>query len=228
VAPKKTSVFNRSAFIFLIILLLLSASPVSADDEVKWLKAPIPSEGWRFRASEPVLSPWSNKWSFTTRLATQEATIVLENPLPGASGVPASPVFQWAAVSGAQRYELIVSADSRFASPVVTRVDDFALLSTAYYWKVRALGAGAASAFTTQREPAPSRPCNFRLLMPTQSPTPQILVIPAPTPLPPAPAPQPPVVPDAQWMIHLIGELLLTNMLLIIMVLALVMTIRRL
>ena len=165
-APKKTSVFNRSASTFLIILLTLSASPVSADDEVKWLKVPIPSEG---KGGGWLLAPGSD----------------IEHP--------------------------------------------------AYYWKVRALGVrtasdwSAASAFTTQREPAPSRPCNFRLLMPTQSPTPQILVIPAPTPLPPAPAPQPPVVPDApQWMIYLIGGLLLTNILLIITVLALVKTIRRL
>ena len=204
---------------------------------------------WRVRATEPALSPWLAKRSFTTSLTTDSIALKLANPEPGASGVPVKPVFQWSAIAGAQAYELLVAADVKFASPAVAKTGDFALPCTAwqcnvsldydttYYWKVRGIGAGtvsdwsATSAFTTAREPAaPDRTVPPPLIV-TPAPVSQNLPpMPAPAPLPPSPVmPPAPLAPETpQWVVYVIGALLLTNLLLIITVLALVVTIRRL
>ncbi len=53
----KAPLFNRSASVFLILLFLLAASIVSANDEVKWTKVPIPAEG---KAGGWMLAPGSD------------------------------------------------------------------------------------------------------------------------------------------------------------------------
>jgi hypothetical protein len=129
---------------------------------------------WRVRAAEPVLSPWSAKWSFTTSLGKAVIAPEPKSPKAGATGVPTRPIFQWSAISGAERYELLVSADVSFANPVIARTGDLAVPATAwqsdvnlddnatYYWKVRASGSGsystwsAVSAFTTGLAPLPT------------------------------------------------------------------------
>lgn len=115
---------------------------------------------WRVRASEPVLSPWSAKWSFTTSLGKAVVAPELHSPEAGDTGVPCRPIFQWSAISGAERYELLVSADVSFGSPVIAKTDDSAVPATAwqsdvdlgynatYYWKVRASGSGSYSPWT--------------------------------------------------------------------------------
>jgi photosystem II stability/assembly factor-like uncharacterized protein len=126
---------------------------------------------WRVRANSPVLSPWSDKRSFTTSLDTEAITLRLESPEAGSTGVPIKPVFQWTAVVGADAYELLVSAEANFANPSIIKKDDYALSTTAwqcdlslardttYYWKVRAISANthsdwsAAGAFTTESPP---------------------------------------------------------------------------
>jgi hypothetical protein len=123
---------------------------------------------WRVRAKEPVLSPWSERRSFTTVLDTEAIALRLESPGAGASGVEVKPLFQWTAVSGATSYELLVSKDANFTSPSVIKNGDYALTATAwesdlsldnnttYYWKVRAINAStqspwsAVGAFTTE------------------------------------------------------------------------------
>lgn len=203
---------------------------------------------WRVRATEPVLSPWSVKRSFITGLMTDSAPLQLVNPVPGAIGVSTRPVFQWNAIIGAQVYELLVATDVKFASPVVAKTGEFALPGTAwecnvsldydttYYWKVRGIGAGTASdwsatsAFTTTREPGQADRTVPPTLIVTPSPVSQNLP-PAPAPLPPAPTilPSPPVVQETpQWVVYVIGALLLMNLLLIVTVLALIVTIRKL
>ena len=122
-----------------------------------------------------MLSPWSDKWSFTTSLDTEAIALRLESPAAGASGVPVKPVFQWTAVAGADAYELLVSTDANFANPSIIKKDDYALSATAwqcdlslnydttYYWKVRAISAStrsawsAVGAFTTESPPKTSR-----------------------------------------------------------------------
>ncbi|MFH1652267.1 MAG: hypothetical protein ABID87_09250 [Chloroflexota bacterium] len=133
---------------------------------------------WRVRACEPVLSPWSEKWSFTTSLETTPIDLKLESPAPGATDVPANPVFQWNAVAGADAYELLVATDIGFSSPSVIRAGNYALGNTAwqcevdlkpettYYWKVRAVtnenpsAWSASGAFTTASSPLPVVPAS--------------------------------------------------------------------
>jgi len=102
---------------------------------------------------------------------------------------------------------------------------------------VRGIGAGtvsdwsATSAFTTGREPAaPDRTVPPPLVVIQAPAAPNLPPMPAPAPLPPSPVmPPAPLAPETpQWVVYVIGALLLTNLLLIITVLALVVTIRRL
>jgi len=185
---------------------------------------------WRVRATSPVLSPWSTKWSFTTALGTEASAPKLSSPEAGASGVPLKPVFQWSAIAGANSYELLVSTDASFANPVIIKIDAYALHSTAwqsdisldydttYYWKARGTGSdtrsawSAVGAFTTESPPSPPPPA------PESASS-------SPPPPPPPPASPQPTIPD--WIIYLVGGLLLTIVLLLITMLALVIGIRR-
>ena len=129
---------------------------------------------WRVRAIEPTLSPWSEKWSFSTAMGTEAPAPRLESPAAGAIGVAIEPIFQWSAIAGADSYEMMVSTIATFDNPTILKTDGYALPSTAwqcnislnhdttYYWKVRAISAdscsawSAVSAFST--ELAPSTP----------------------------------------------------------------------
>ncbi len=129
---------------------------------------------WRVRATEPVLSPWSEKWSFTTGIGQAVTAPNLESPEAGASGLPVDPIFQWSAIAGADGYELVVSTDANFGNPTILKTDSYALptnawqssislnYDTTYYWKVRAINGdtysawSAVSAFTTEPAPTPS------------------------------------------------------------------------
>ncbi len=131
---------------------------------------------WRVRAAEPVLSSWSAKWSFTTSLGYSVIAPKLVSPEASASGVELKPIFQWSAIAGADSYELLVSTDVSFATPIIIKIGTYALSTTAwrcdinlghdttYYWKVRATGSGtssawsAISAFATESPPAQSEP----------------------------------------------------------------------
>jgi hypothetical protein len=119
------------------------------------------------------LSPWSEKWSFTTPMGTEAPAPRLESPPAGATGVPIEPIFQWSAIAGADSYELMVSTFATFDNPTILKTGDYALPATAwqcnislnydttYYWKVRAISAdscsawSAVSAFSTESEPSP-------------------------------------------------------------------------
>jgi hypothetical protein len=187
---------------------------------------------WRVKASQPVTSPWSGKWSFTTTIGGETIAPVLSTPEAGAVGVPTSPIFQWSTIADASRYELLVSTDAAFGNPTVAKLGDYALPSTAwqcninlnydttYYWKVRAIGSGtqsawsAVGAFNTESPPADKEPL-------TITPTPQTVT---------SPPSSPPIVQPAipEWIVYLMGALLLTIILLLIIVLLLVVGIRRL
>jgi photosystem II stability/assembly factor-like uncharacterized protein len=144
---------------------------------------------WRVRAIEPTLSPWSEKWSFSTPMGTEAPAPRLESPPAGATGVPIEPIFQWSAIAGAEGYELMVSTIATFDNPTVLKTDDYALPNTAwqcnislnydttYYWKVRAVSAdscsawSAVSAFSTKT--APSDPTGTVAEAATPTPTPE-------------------------------------------------------
>ena len=175
---------------------------------------------WRVRASEPVLSPWSDKWSFTTSLGSIDIAPELYSPEAASDGVPIKPVFQWGITAGADSYELVVSTDTFFGNPTIAKIDIYALPSTAwqcnvglnydttYYWRVRAVSSNsysawsAVGAFTTESPPRES----------------------APTTPPPTPPPQ---QTSSDWVIYLVGGLLLTIILLLFTMLAIVIIIRR-
>ena len=183
---------------------------------------------WRVRASVPVLSPWSAKWSFTTSLDTEVIALKLHSPKAGASGVAIKPLFQWSAIAGAEVYELLVSTDPNFPNPIIWKTGDYALPDTAwqcnialdhditYYWKVRAFGSGthsawsAVGAFTTASSPTLSTP-------PSEVPSP-------PSP-PPSVSPAQETTPD--WWPYIIGAQFLIIILLVFIILALILTIRR-
>ncbi len=198
---------------------------------------------WRVRATQPVLSPWSAKWSFTTSLGTAVIAPELYSPKAGASGVPLKPVFQWSAIAGADSYELLVSTDASFSSPIIVKIGDYALPATAwqsdvsldydttYYWKVRAKGStsysawSAVGAFTIESPPTELSPA-LELSSPISSTSPPLP--PSPPPPPSPSSPPPPVqstLPD--WVIYLTGALLLTTVLLLITLLVLVVGIRQ-
>ena len=184
---------------------------------------------WRVRATEPVISPWSAKWLFTTGLGSEVTAPELYSPEAGASGVLLKPVFQWSAIAGADSYELLVSTDPSLINPTIAKIEAYALPSTAwqcdvslngnttYYWKVRAVNSdtfsdwSAVGAFTTESPPS---------LTPPSPPPPT----PEPPPTPPLPSPQPTI---PHWIIYLVGGLLLTIILLLIITLVLVTGIRR-
>ncbi|MFC1954097.1 hypothetical protein ACFLU7_00885, partial [Chloroflexota bacterium] len=206
---------------------------------------------WRVRATEPVLSPWSAKYSFTTSLGTAVSAPELYSPEAGDSGMPIKPLFQWSAISGADSYELLVATEPSFSQPVIVKVGSYALPSTAYqsdlsldynttyYWKTRACGSNnysiwsAAGVFTTELAPIkPSTTPESPHITTTQTPTPTRMPIPTtlmPSPSPP-PSPPPlssPSVPSVQstipeWVVYLTVSLLLTTVILLVTLLVLV------
>jgi len=138
---------------------------------------------WRVRAIEPVLGPWSDTWSFITALGQADAAPVLLSPEAGEEGVSPNPLFQWSAIAGAEEYELVVSTDISFDSLVIDRTGEYALPVTAwesdisleydsiYYWKVRAVGQGSCSSwssvgvFVTESLPDVNQPVEVPLLL---------------------------------------------------------------
>ncbi len=212
---------------------------------------------WRVRASRPALSPWSEKRSFTTVMDTEAVTLRPESPAAGATGVALKPVFQWTALVGAEAYELLVATDVGTNNPVISKTGEHALAgnvwqcdisldyATTYYWKVRAIGGGTSSGwsttgvFTTESAPEPTAtqkpvldhevtglPANLNL-------TP-LAVNPTPVPAAPAPSPNDTTVPElSQWpgisnlVIYLIGGLLAIIALALIVILAIILKIKR-
>jgi hypothetical protein len=190
---------------------------------------------WRVRATEPVLSPWSAKWSFTTSLGYSVIAPNLVSPEAGTSGVGLKPIFQWSAIAGADSYELLVSTDVSFATPIIIKIGAYALSTTAwqcdinldydttYYWKVRATGFGTSSAwsaigaFATESPPAQSEPSPAQG---SSSPAAQGSSSPAQeSPSSPS-VPSQPDTPD--WVIYLMGLMGFIIILLFITILVLV------
>ncbi len=194
---------------------------------------------WRVRATKPMLSPWSAKWSFTTSLGSVVSAVQLYSPEAGASQVPLKPIFQWSPIAGADSYELLVSTDISFANPIITRIGAYALPTTAwqcdvslnhdttYYWRVRASGSNsysawsAVGAFITKSLP--------EVAPPSSSSEPSSSSSPPPPPQLPPPMPAQPATPDwVIWLMCLGGALLLTMLAVLITVIILVIKVFRL
>ncbi len=127
---------------------------------------------WRVRAVKPVLSPWSDIWSFTSSPLVALEAPQLQSPAAGAVDVPVNTMFQWTAVSGAESYELEVSLQYDFSSMVIRLAGDASLpvnawqnqgsfgYNTTYYWRVRAVNSdmvgswSGAGVFSTGQDAA--------------------------------------------------------------------------
>ena len=216
-----------------------STVPAGFEGETKASSARLPTLEldttyyWRVRATKPVLSPWSTKWSFTTSLGYEATSPQLQSPEAGARDVPLKPLFQWSAVAGADSYELVLSTAPSLANPAIVKSGEHALpgtawqcdvnlsYDTAYYWKVRAVNAdtfsdwSAVGVFTTEPPPS-SSPVS---LSPSSSAPPPR----ESAPLPPSPSQH--TTPD--WAIYLMGLMGLIIILLLIITLVLVMRIRK-
>ncbi|MFH0941563.1 MAG: hypothetical protein V1823_00840 [Chloroflexota bacterium] len=139
---------------------------------------------WRVRATSPVLSPWSEKRSFTTSLGSNYAAPRLVSPAAGDQQVMSRPVFQWDEVAGSSSYELMVSDEVAFARPTLLKAGEAAIASTAwqtdlelapgvtYYWRVRAVGEGTNSAWSATRAftTAPALPQPVPVIAPPPAP----------------------------------------------------------
>ncbi len=232
-----------------------SSVPTGFEDTTKASSARLPALEpattyyWHARTKEPVLSPWSPKWSFTTCLDTDTVSIRLENPESGETGVPTKPLFQWSAVPEAIAYELLASSDVQFSNLVISRTGDFSLPATAwqgnldlnhgttYYWKVRAVSSDTKSAwsavgsFTTELPPPslvqPPAPPAVMMPVPIPSSTaPPVTQVP-PQPSPPTPPSSAPVQQTPDWVVYLIGALVLAIILLIVTIMVLASGLRR-
>ena len=207
-----------------------STEPVPFEGETKASSARLPelelatTYYWRVRATEPVLSPWSDKWSFTTSLGTEIVAPHLQSPEAGASNVEVKPLFQWTAIAGAGNYELLVSSDDSFAEPLIVKTGDYALpanawqcdvrldYDTAYYWKVRAASSDSYSAWSAVGV--------FTTMAPL---SPQSSSPPEPSPLSPNPT-----TPDwANRLIHLGGALLVVMVAILVVVIILTVKVFR-
>jgi photosystem II stability/assembly factor-like uncharacterized protein len=211
---------------------------------------------WRVRASSPTLSPWSEKRSFTTVMDTEPVTLGPESPVPGATGVPVKPVFQWTAIVGAEAYELLVATDAGMENPVIARTAENAVIgnvwqcdinldyATTYYWKVRAVSAITSSAWSTmgiftteEAPPGPETPAadNEVVGVPANLDTLSPPSNPSPAQVGPVPTINVTVVPNSsqilgipEWAVYLIGILLAVIVLSLIVILVMVVKIRRL
>lgn len=206
---------------------------------------------WRIRATEPVLSPWSEKWSFITSLGSGPAAPRLLSPEAGARVTATRPLFQWDTVAGAETYELLVATDTSFSSPVIACIGENSLPATAwqstvnlnhdtaYYWKVRACNAetysswSAVSAFVTEPAPTPATPA-------PEAKSPLSRIEPSEPPSPPSPASNQPLVinvvppssapstPDGMvWLTHIAVALLVVMVAILVTLIMLVIRIRR-
>jgi len=123
----------------------------------------------------PLLSRWSESWTFTTELGGRVwhpfVPIAGVAPGPGAQDVLTKPVFQWNGADWATSYEFVLADNDAFTGATTKTltttswVSDTDLgYSTTWYWKVRALSATSESewsdvgVFTTKAEPVEPTP----------------------------------------------------------------------
>ncbi len=107
---------------------------------------------WRVRAVKPALSPWSERRNFVPTKDISGNSPILTYPAAGAELSNTKPLFQWNAMNGIKKYDLMVARDPDFKSTVIKKTSKAALSVNAwysdielengqtYYWKVRGDG----------------------------------------------------------------------------------------
>jgi len=118
--------------------------------------------GWRVRAIEPYLSPWSAQRSFTPTLCPVEGLV----PNIGAAGVSLTPSFTWDCQATVDGFEFVLAKDPEYADVVASFSGGSVLTNTSwscdtqlseesnYFWRVRsvrgdAVGSWVEGSFTT-------------------------------------------------------------------------------
>jgi hypothetical protein len=116
---------------------------------------------WRVRAIEPILSQWSDVWTFTTPLGPASSKPVVT--YPGAQDshydIPLTPTLTWTSAVECTGYELIVAKQCDWANPLINLTGSSALGTdtcytitqslqegTNYCWKVRAVNEDTGTA----------------------------------------------------------------------------------
>lgn len=126
---------------------------------------------WRVRVGalglstvgSPLLSQWSETWSFNTPLGPGAARPILESPLAGQEGVELQPVLEWSGLIDATNYELMVAEDCDWNDLVVDKTGAAALGTetvysitadleylTDYCWKAKALTLDSEGTVVTE------------------------------------------------------------------------------
>jgi hypothetical protein len=133
---------------------------------------------WRIRVcnNSPVISQWSETWSFTTPLGPASVKPLCLFPTEGETAVSLTPALQWSSAVEASGFELVVAANCDWSNAIINLTGSSALgfetayqvtqslqQGTNYCWKVRAVNEDTATnspwsdtgTFTTLVIPAP-------------------------------------------------------------------------
>lgn len=116
---------------------------------------------WRVRSVEPILSQWSDVWTFTTPLGPASSKPVITYPGSQDShyDIPLKPTLTWTSAVECTGYELIVAKQCDWANPLINLTGSSALGTdtcytitqslqedTNYCWKVRAINEDTGTA----------------------------------------------------------------------------------
>ncbi|MFI5253526.1 MAG: T9SS type A sorting domain-containing protein [Bacteroidota bacterium] len=114
---------------------------------------------WRVRAKNVGgWSGWSNRWSFTTIIATPPPPNLI-TPTNGSTNQSVSPTMVWNLSASATAYHIQIATDTGFTIKVIpddtTLTDTFKnfsglMNSTVYYWRVRTKNVGGWSGWSTR------------------------------------------------------------------------------
>jgi hypothetical protein len=108
---------------------------------------------WRVRAvNGNVLSDWSQVWSFITVVAPPEVPVLL-TPENNSTGVDRDTALSWLSVTGAEKYQVVISTRDDFSDVVLDttitgiplELRDMLSYDTKYFWHVRAANSGGES-----------------------------------------------------------------------------------
>jgi hypothetical protein len=116
---------------------------------------------WRVRAVEPIVSQWSDVWTFTTPLGPASVKPIVT--YPGAQdshyGIPLTPTLTWTSTVECTGYELMVAKNCDWSDPIINLTGSSALGTdtgyaitqaldegTNYCWKVRAINDDTGTA----------------------------------------------------------------------------------
>jgi hypothetical protein len=118
---------------------------------------------WRVRSKgQGGYSNWSAAFKFSTVKGVPDAP-TLSSPVSGEKNVSTTPTFSWEVSPGADTYNIQVSVDKEFIEEYIVlegssatnsytvQEEDAFDLDKNHYWRVQAIGGGAASEWTNSR-----------------------------------------------------------------------------